>query len=84
MCIRDRECQRRNRQTLHGLVVHMVDNCDVVQAELLDVFLHRAAVVLVVLHRNDRTLARDDRGLDRDRLARDNAHGIVRRNVHFV
>ena len=62
----------------------MVDDRDVVQAELLDILLHRAAVVSVVLDRDDRSLARDERGLDRDGLARNDADRVVGRHVHLV
>ena len=62
----DQHGKRRHRQVLHRFVIHMVDNLYVVQTELLDILLHRAAIVLVVLDRNDRTLSCDDRGLDRN------------------
>lgn len=78
---RDKHGERGNRQLLHALIVHMVDDRDVVQAELLDILLHRAAVVSVILDRDDRSLARDERGLDRDGLARNDADRVVGRHV---
>src|SRR5699024_4454994 len=76
--------QGRHRMSLHTLLIHMVDHLNIMETEMIDIILHGSPVVLVILHRQYRSLNGDNTSLNGDTLPADHADIILTAHLHLI
>ena len=80
----DDERQRRNRKIAHGTAAGVLHDGNVGQTEFVNVFFHGIAVMFIVFHGDDLSVAGDHGGFHSDALIADDTDGVLIVQMKFI